>query len=190
MLSSSLAVPARAPLLEPMEPMRIVLYRHAPAETSDPQRWPDDLARPLTARGKARARRAARAIVQLEPGITHVLTSPAIRAHGTAEILCRALGASFEAGTMPSLVPGGSWRETLRVLAREAGDAVVVLVGHEPDLGKLAGVLLFGAPAAVPLKKAGACAIEAESPAAGAGRLRWLWSPGALRALARKRSKA
>jgi len=51
-----------------------------------------------------------------------------------------------------------------------------VLVGHEPDLGKLAGVLLFGAPAALPLRKAGACSIEFDNHcAAGKGRLRIPW---------------
>ena len=66
----------------------------------------------------------------------------------------------------------------------------MVLVGHEPDLGKLAGVLLFGAPTEVPLKKAGACSIAAEAAEAGAGRLRWLLPPATLRALSRQRSKA
>ena len=170
--------------------MRILLYRHAPAETSDPQSWPDDLLRPLTTRGKVRARRVTRAIVRLEPGITRVLTSPAARCTATADILCRELGPAFTPEPLASLAPGGSWRETLRALERETADSVVVLVGHEPDLGKFAGVLLFGAPASVPLKKAGACAIEAESAEAGAGRLRWLWSAGVLRSLTRKRSKA
>ncbi len=170
--------------------MRIILFRHAPAEARDAERWPDDLARPLTSRGGTRARRAARGVLRLEPGVTRVWASPALRALDTAKCLASALEVASEVQTLPSLAPGGSWRETLRALGREPGDSVVALVGHDPELGKLAGVLLFGAPAAVPLKKAGACSIEVDSPAAGAGRLRWLLSPAALRALARKRSKA
>src|SRR5437762_3410272 len=64
------------------------------------------------------------------------------------------------------------------------------LVGHEPDLGKLAGSLVFGAPRALPLKKAGACAIDFAGPVeAGAGQLAWFMSPKQLRALSRLRRK-
>ncbi|HEY6194484.1 MAG TPA: phosphohistidine phosphatase SixA [Candidatus Eisenbacteria bacterium] len=170
--------------------MRLILFRHAPAQARDPERWPADLARPLTSRGETRARRAARGIVRLEPKLTRVLSSPAQRARSTAEFLARELGNGHEVHELGSLAPGGSWRDTLRALAEEPAEGSVALVGHEPDLGKLAGVLLFGAPAAVPLEKAGACAIELESPAAGAGRLRWLLSPATLHTLAKKRSKA
>lgn len=170
--------------------MRILLFRHAPAERRDEQRWPDDLTRPLTARGVRRARQASRAIVRLAPGLTHVFASPARRAAETARELVRAAAGEVRLEAMQALAPGGSWREVLRVLARHDDSSVIALVGHEPDLGKLAGVLLFGAPTALPLKKAGAAAIDAESPAAGVGRLLWWWSPGALRALAkRKRSR-
>ena len=166
--------------------MRILLFRHAPAERRDEGLWPDDLARPLTARGIQRARRSSRAIVRLEPGITHVFSSGAQRADSTARELVRAAGGELKVEVLGALAPGGSWRDVLRVLARHEEASVIVLVGHEPDLGKLAGVLLFGAPTSLPLKKAGAAAIDVESPAAGVGRLRWWWSPGALRALAKK----
>ena len=134
-----------------------------------------------------RARRSSRAIVRLEPGITHVFSSGAQRADSTAHELVRATGGELRAEILAALAPGGSWREVLRVLARLDEASVIALVGHEPDLGKLAGVLLFGAPTSLPLKKAGAAAIDVESPAAGVGRLRWWWSPGALRALAKKK---
>lgn len=169
--------------------MRIILFRHAPAEARDPQRWPDDLLRPLTSRGESRGRRAARGVLRLEPGVTCVLTSPAVRALDTALLLSRELGPALQPRPLASLAPGGSWRETLQALAHEPADGVVVLVGHEPDLGQLAGVLLFGEPAELALKKAGACSIDAEAPEAGAGRLRWLLPPSTLRRLARKRSR-
>ncbi|MEQ1831717.1 MAG: histidine phosphatase family protein [Candidatus Eisenbacteria bacterium] len=167
--------------------MRILLFRHAPAERRDEARWPDDLARPLTARGVRRARRSARAIVRLEPGLTHVFSRGARRADETAHELARAAGGTLRVESLGALAPGGSWREVVRVLARHDDASVIALVGHEPDLGKLAGVLLFGAPTSLPLKKAGATSIEAEAPAAGVGRLRWWWSPGALRAVAKRR---
>ena len=169
--------------------MRIILFRHAPAEARDAQRWPDDLVRPLTSRGEARGRRAARGLLRLEPGITRVFTSPAQRTLATAELLADELEGVFPAETLASLAPGGSWRETLNALEHEPKDACVVLVGHEPELAKFAGVMVFGAPMKLPLKKAGACCIEAEVVTGGAGHLCWFLPPGTLRALAGKRSK-
>ncbi|MCE9626705.1 MAG: histidine phosphatase family protein [Candidatus Eisenbacteria bacterium] len=167
--------------------MRVILFRHAPAEARDPDRWPDDDERPLTARGVQRARKASRGMVWLERGITHVITSPAARAAATADALLAHLGDDVAQAAHDALAPGGSWRDALRRLAQGSPESVTVLVGHEPDLGKLAGVLLFGAPTALPLKKAGACAIDLERAAPGAGRLRWWLPPRALRALARRR---
>jgi phosphohistidine phosphatase len=68
-------------------------------------------------------------------------------------------------------------------------DADVVLVGHEPALGVLAGLLLAASPAALPLRKAGACAIAFDGPARRrSGELLWYVPPRLLRALAgRKR---
>jgi phosphohistidine phosphatase len=169
--------------------MRIVLFRHAPAESRDPERWPDDLLRPLTSRGATRARRAARGIVLLEPKLRRVLTSPAVRALKTAEILADELEAPIKPQVLASLAPGGAWRDTLGALAREHAEGVIALVGHEPDLGEFASALQFGAAAVVPLRKAGACAIELEALVPAAGQLRWFLGPGALRSLAKKRSK-
>lgn len=167
--------------------MRVILFRHAPAEARDPERWPDDDERPLTARGVQRARRAARGIAKLERGITCVLSSPAARARATADVLAAVLGGDLAVEDHASLAPGGSWRATLKRLAHESPESVVVLVGHEPDLGRLAGVLLFGAPTALPLKKAGAGSLELDRPTPGGGHLRWWLPPRALSAFARRR---
>ena len=79
----------------------------------------------------------------------------------------------------------------LQRLAELGPDEAVALVGHEPDLGKLAGVLLFGAPASLPLKKAGACVISfTDVAASGAGRLEWFLPPKALRRHVRRSRKA
>lgn len=170
--------------------MRLLIIRHAHAEPRDATRWPDDLERPLTPRGVRRARRAARAIARLEPEVSVIFSSPARRAAQTAAVVAEALGGLAPVRPLDAALPGSTWRELLRAIAREPRDATVALVGHEPDLGKLAGALLFGAPAAVPFKKAGVLALDLPSLAAGHGRLRWSFTPRALAALARKRSKA
>ena len=171
--------------------MRLVLLRHGPAGERDPLRWPDDRDRPLTAKGVASTREAVRGILRIESRLPHVLTSPLARAEQTASVIIEETDLDTGWEPLESLVPGGSWRRTLTALESLPADGVVALVGHEPDLGKLAGVLLFGAPRALPLKKAGACSIDFETKAvAGAGELRWFLPPRVLRHLARRRSEA
>lgn len=171
--------------------MRVILFRHGPAERRDADRWPDDAERPLTARGIARTRMAARALARLTQGGTRVLTSPLARASQTAAILHHALGLEEPVKPLAALAPGGSYRDVLRALHdMKAGDRVF-LVGHEPELGKLAGVLLFGAPAtSLPLKKAGACIIHFVGEVApGAGRLHAFLAPRALRQMRHARTE-
>jgi len=170
--------------------MRLILFRHGPAEARDPRRWPDDRLRPLTEKGETRTRQAARGVRRLEGGIRVVLTSPLARCLRTAELLAHETEAMNGVQPVAALAPGGSWRAMLARLAEESPEATIVAVGHEPDLGKLAGVLLFGAPAGMPIKKAGACSIAIEeSIAAGNGRLRWFLPPRTLARLAPSRSK-
>lgn len=165
--------------------MRLILLRHGPAGDRDPLQWPDDRDRPLSEKGVERTRQAIRGILRIESRWTHVLTSPLVRAQQTADALIELAALEEESQPLESLVPGGSWRRTLLALEALPTDATVALVGHEPDLGKLAGVLLFGAPRPLPLKKAGACSIAFETKVtAGAGELRWYLSPRILRQLA------
>jgi len=170
--------------------MRIVCFRHGPAEDRNPERGPDDGARRLTSHGEARTRRAAKGLLRLE-GTPHVvLSSPLVRCAETAAILAEVTRVDRTPEALDALAPRGSWRDVLRRLAEEGPAARVVLVGHEPDLGKLAGVLLFGAPKPLAIKKAGACCIEFdEDVAPGAGRLRWFLPPRALACIATSRSK-
>ena len=171
--------------------MRLVLLRHGPAGTRDPLSWPNDHERPLTEKGLARTQRACAGLAHLEPALALVLSSPLRRCVQTAECLREVSESERAVRFTEVLSPGGSWRDVLGELESLHETATVALVGHEPDLGKLAGVLLFGAPAALPLRKAGACSIEFETHcAAGKGRLRWFLPPRALRRFARQRSKA
>ena len=168
--------------------MRLILFRHGPAGEADAEKWPDDGLRPLTARGMRRTHEAARGLARLEPHVTLILSSPLERATQTAAILREVLAIAAEVSEQPRLAQGGGIRELLAALPETAGEEALVLVGHEPHLGKLAGTLLFGAPAHLPIKKAGACAIEFDGmPRAGAGRLAWFLPPRALRQLARRK---
>jgi phosphohistidine phosphatase len=169
--------------------MQIVLFRHGPAGSRDPSQWPDDGERPLTAKGEVRTWRAARGLARLIRGKASILTSPLKRAADTAKLLGKALG-NVEVESNDALAPGGSHRKLVEALARHGKSDVVILVGHEPDLGKLAGLWAFHNPATIPLKKAGACAVEFDGRVqAGMGRLAWLLPPRVLRRIGGKAAR-
>ena len=171
--------------------MRVLLFRHGPAGKRDPERWPDDALRPLSPRGIGRTRDAASGVVRLERQVARILTSPLQRATETAEILAERCDGKVPIETFDALAPGRSFRTIVQRLSAGSSEETVALVGHEPDLGKLAGVLLLGAPAALPLKKAGACVISFAGPVTpGEGRLEWFLPPGALRRHVRGSRKA
>ncbi len=165
--------------------MHLILFRHGPAGDHDPARWPSDVDRPLTPKGVARTRHAARGLARLVSEVAFILTSPYQRAKETALILSETLGVTT-VDTVDALASGASSRGMLSAVEKFHPERTVILVGHEPDLGMLAAALI-GSACALPLKKAGACSIMFEGPArAGSGSLVWYVPPRVLRKLAGK----
>jgi phosphohistidine phosphatase len=167
--------------------MQIVLFRHGPAGRRDASRWSDDALRPLTDRGEERTREAADGLRRmLDEPLTRILTSPYARAFRTAELLGEAFPDARQV-VLEALAPGGNPRAIIDALAEFDDDAVVALVGHEPDLGVLAGGLVIGTSHALPLKKAGACVLAVgDALLPGSAELIALLPPRVLRRLARK----
>jgi phosphohistidine phosphatase len=169
--------------------VKVILFRHGPAEDRDATRWPEDAQRPLSRWGERRTRLAAQGLCRFERGIESILTSPFQRADHTARILSRTLGVESPE-TVEALAPGGSPRKVIEAVNGKPRAGTVVLVGHEPDLGALAALLVAGG-AAMPLKKAGACGIEFDGAArAGAGVLEWLAPPRLLCRVSRRKATA
>jgi phosphohistidine phosphatase len=163
--------------------MELLIVRHAIACEPDARRWPDDGLRPLSARGKVRARRAARGLKRLAPAPLRVLVSPLRRARETAAILTR-IGGWPEGEECAQLLPEADPGALLAELAR-APQACIALVGHQPNLGRvIAASLPGGAQAgALELKKMGAALLSFPGKAhAGRGVLLWLLPPKILRA--------
>jgi phosphohistidine phosphatase len=124
--------------------MDLILWRHAEAEDGPP-----DLERRLTSRGHKHAARVAQWLLQRLPAKFVVLASPARRAQETAQ----ALGVAFR--TVPSLAPGASVQAILKAADWPERKSAVVIVGHQPDLGRVALHLVSGAAGDGTIKKGG-----------------------------------
>jgi phosphohistidine phosphatase len=166
--------------------MQLYLVRHAIAAEQDPRQWPDDRQRPLTAAGKRRFRRTVNslvAVMQSAGKVERLITSPLVRARQTAAMLHRAgLPQPVEESV---LAPGRTATRVLAVL-RAHDVPSIVLVGHEPDLGRLLAVCIAGADAKLSLrfrKGGAACLSFAGVPRVGEATLEWLLPPKALRVL-------
>jgi phosphohistidine phosphatase len=166
--------------------MYLYLVRHAIAAEPDAKHWPDDRQRPLTAAGARRFKRTARTLVALiesEAKVDRLLTSPLVRARETARLLYKAgLPEAIEESVM---APGRTAARVLAVLRAHDAQSIVV-VGHEPDLGRLLAVCIAGPAVKLSLrfrKGGAACLCFAGAPRVGEATLEWLLPPKALRTL-------
>ncbi len=142
--------------------MNLILWRHA--EASD--QAPSDLARPLTPRGHKQAQAAAKWLssrIERSDSDPLILVSPAARTAQTAE----ALGTKFT--TVASLAPGGSVQAVIDAAQWPDGtgksNQTVIIVGHQPTLGRAAAWLMTGHEAEWSVKKSGIWWFEGRSRA-------------------------
>jgi phosphohistidine phosphatase len=164
--------------------IQLFLVRHAIAEDRGAD-WPDDRLRPLTKEGAARMAREAAGLVALDVRIEEILTSPLVRARHTADILAAAWPKRLRVREVEALAPGAKPRAALQMLGELTKRTSVALVGHEPGLGELAG-LLIGMRTPLTFKKGAVALVEVAllPPPAGSGVLQWLLTPRILRRLA------
>lgn len=119
--------------------IRVYLVRHGIA--ADPAPGEPDDSRPLTAKGRRRFRRAARAFARLGEKVDQLFTSPLVRAVQTAEILARSLGQD-EVGVLEELRSGAPIPGLFSALdARIEDGEGVALVGHDPQMSRLVAAL-------------------------------------------------
>jgi len=167
--------------------MKLYLMRHGVAALRGDPAWPDDRERPLTDDGQRKVRQAARGLLALDVRLDLVLTSPLLRARQTASTVAKVLGLrASQLRETGALRPGEPLDVILRELAPEPPQSAVLLVGHEPDLSHLAGVLLAGGepPIDMPFKKACLCLVEVRNmPPSERATLHFLLQPAQLRAL-------
>jgi phosphohistidine phosphatase len=167
--------------------MNLYFLRHGIAvERGDP-RYPNDSLRPLTAEGSRKMRRIATGMRALGLKLDVVLASPYIRARQTAEIVAGAFHAKRKLHVADGLAPEGSAHQLIRLLKdKYAAAEHILLVGHEPDLSEMIGLLLAGRTGVpLALKKGGLCLLTVESLACRrCARLEWLLTPRQLESIA------
>jgi phosphohistidine phosphatase len=129
--------------------MDLILWRHAEAE--DISEDGGDLSRQLTPKGKQQAAAMARWLKKHGPQEPHILVSPALRTQETAQALAK----RFE--TCSEIAPDASVNALLKAChwpgERHDPREAVILIGHQPTLGRLAARLLTGKEANWSVKK-------------------------------------
>jgi phosphohistidine phosphatase len=174
--------------IEEEHTLRCVLFRHGIA--ANREEWTGkDGDRPLTDKGKRRVKGAAAGLKRVDVRPTHIVTSPLIRAVDTAKLLHATFALRSPPQLVKELLPGASSEAAIGLLQDLPGGSCVVCVGHEPQLGMIASMLLTGrSSSAFPLKKAGACLVELPLPVKpGGGRLVWWLTPSQLRTIGKQK---
>lgn len=121
--------------------MELILWRHAEAEDLA-HGTHDDLARQLTPRGRKQAAQIAGWLRPRLPEEFTVIASPAVRTRATADAL------EVRYALNDRIAPGARAADVLAACGWpagiESGGGTVVVVGHQPTLGRVASLLLSG----------------------------------------------
>ena len=156
-------------------PLVLDLLRHGAALPAD---HGGDDARPLSARGRTDLERLAAHLARMGWRPDRAFASPLLRARESAVIALREAAPDLAAAPMPALRPESDPAAVLEALAAAGCTrGHVLLVGHQPLLGLLGGVLAGGPSLAFP--PGSLARIEFNGPlAAGAGTVGWKLAPG------------
>lgn len=122
--------------------MDLLLWRHAEAEDGEV-----DLNRRLTSRGEKQARLMAGWLRAHQPKDLRIIVSPAVRTQQTAE----ALKLPFE--TNRKIGPEACVSELIAASGWPHANGSVLIIGHQPSLGRLASLLLAGQESEWSIKK-------------------------------------
>jgi len=156
----------------------LVLMRHAKSD------WGAgidvDSKRPLSARGRDAAVVMGRVLTATGKAPDFVITSPAVRAHSTAEMASAAGGWNASVHVVDELYGGGAIAVVAALRAVPAPSNRVMVVGHEPTWSETVGILIGGGDFRMPTGAAAGLEVlvgswEAIGP--GTCRLRWLLPP-------------
>ncbi|MGC9505772.1 phosphohistidine phosphatase SixA [Baaleninema sp.] len=156
---------------------QLYLIRHGIA--ADRAEYSNDEERPLTETGKKRTKKVASRLKAFDLKFDLLLSSPLVRARQTADLL-KESGLCDDVEIFDPLVPEGAiqewmaWWDTWK--AEKGNQGSIALVGHQPDLGNWAEILVWGdAGDRLIVKKAGVIGIELPESGSPVGRSRLFW---------------
>lgn len=169
--------------------MQLLLIRHAIAQDRDEfaRSGRPDAERPLTDLGRRRMRAGTKGLQHLVPAIDLLATSPLVRTTETANIVAEAY-AYPDPIPIDALTPDATPAAFLSWLRAQDADKTIAVVGHDPGLPQIVGLLLTGKAAPIiAMKKGGACLLSVDGlPRTVTAVLRWSLAPAHLRDLGRR----
>lgn len=120
--------------------MKLYLMQHALAYSAE-----EDSERPLNPHGVDQAKATARGLKRLGLRFDLIITSPKRRAHQTAALMAESVRFPYSdilttEAALPDQLPQGLFE----LLDREPADSRILVVGHQPQLSRVAGSLLRG----------------------------------------------
>jgi phosphohistidine phosphatase len=158
--------------------MELYVLRHGIAADVGPA-GSGDAGRPLTEDGIVKMHEQARGMLHLGIKLDALFASPLVRTRQTAEIVGGALG--IEPKLADALAPGCDLPRLRDLLGARRGAARILIVGHEPDCGRIVGALTGGSR--MLFKKGSLARIDMAVLDQHAGVLVWLLTPRILRSM-------
>ena len=163
--------------------MNLYIIRHAIAVDEGTAGYESDSERPLTDKGRKKMRQIAKGLRNLGVGFDLILSSPYVRARETAEILADVFKMKKNITFTESLIPLANPELLIGEINENYSVDSIAVVGHEPHLSTLIGILVAeNAKIDVTLKKGGVCYLTADDLHHHDHRamLEWLLTPGIL----------
>jgi phosphohistidine phosphatase len=163
--------------------MNIYIVRHAIAADEATSDYPSDSERPLTDKGRKKMRQIAKALRHLGVEFDLILSSPYVRACETAEILADVFKMKDKLVFSDNLIPLGNPDLLIGEINEKHAVDSLAIVGHEPHLSSLVGLLTSeNSKIEITLKKGGVCHLSADDLHHQDHRatLEWLLTPGIL----------
>jgi phosphohistidine phosphatase len=159
--------------------MDLYIIRHAIAVDEATSDYESDSERPLTDKGRKKMLQIAKALRHLGVEFDLILSSPYVRAGETAEILAAVFKMKKKIAFSDNLIPLGNPELLIDEINEKYTVDSLALVGHEPHLSTLVGLLTAeSSKIEMTLKKGGVCYLSADdlhhTPRAT---LKWLLPP-------------
>ena len=162
--------------------MNLYIIRHAIAVDEGTSDYESDSERPLTDKGRKKMRQIAKGLRNLGVEFGLILSSPYVRARETAEILVDVFKMKKKILFSDNLIPMGNPELLITEVNEKYSVDSIALIGHEPHLSTLVGLLVAeNAKIDVTLKKGGVCYLSADDlHHEHRATLEWLLTPGIM----------